>query len=99
MTRELRQVTKELPGREVWALESTRPESGGNEVNQVGCRKRFYESPISMRQAFLRDSIYIAINTVALIISISRILSGSSGESETFSLAAMILGIGSLVIA
>jgi uncharacterized RDD family membrane protein YckC len=55
------------------------------------------ESPISMRQAFLRDSIYIAINTMALIISIYLVLSGSRRDSESLSIADMALGIGALL--
>jgi uncharacterized RDD family membrane protein YckC len=55
------------------------------------------ETPISMRQAFLRESIYIAINTMALIISIYLVLSGSRGDSESLSIAVMILGLGALI--
>lgn len=55
------------------------------------------ESPITMRQAFLRESIYIAINTIALILSIYFLLSGSRGDSESVSIAAMTLGLGALL--
>jgi uncharacterized RDD family membrane protein YckC len=55
------------------------------------------ESPISMRQAFLRDSIYIVINTIALMISISLVLSGRPRDSKTISMADMILGMGALL--
>jgi uncharacterized RDD family membrane protein YckC len=55
------------------------------------------ESPISMRQAFLRDSIYIVINTIALMISISLVLSGRPRDSKTIAMADMILGMGALL--
>jgi uncharacterized RDD family membrane protein YckC len=55
------------------------------------------EVPISIRQAFLRDSIYIAINTMALIISIYFVLSGRPIYTESFSMADAILGIAALL--
>jgi uncharacterized RDD family membrane protein YckC len=55
------------------------------------------ESPISMRQSFLRDSIYIAINTTALILSIYLVLSDSPRDTTSFSMANMIFGIGTLL--
>lgn len=55
------------------------------------------EAPISMRQAFLRDSVYIVINTAALILSIYFTLSGRETDVDSFLQANAILGTTALL--
>ena len=55
------------------------------------------EAPITMRQAFLRDSIYILINTAALIITIYFILSGRETDAEAIVTANTVLLTAALV--
>jgi uncharacterized RDD family membrane protein YckC len=55
------------------------------------------EAPISMRQAFLRDSIYIAINTAALIITIYFVLRGDQIDAESVVTANAVLLTAALV--
>jgi uncharacterized RDD family membrane protein YckC len=55
------------------------------------------EKRISLRQAFLRDSIYIAINTIGLVISIYFVLRGRPPDSDSFYVPALILGLAALL--
>lgn len=54
------------------------------------------EKPISMRQAFIRDSVFIVINTAALGVSIYLVLTGSSIESNSFTTAQAVVGVAAL---
>lgn len=49
------------------------------------------EAPVTMWQAFLRDSIYIAINTAALIITIYFLLRGEQIDAESVIAANAVL--------
>jgi uncharacterized RDD family membrane protein YckC len=51
---------------------------------------------LSMRQAFLRDSVYIALTTVAVIISIPGIIDGGNSYQNTNTVSARILAFASL---
>ena len=55
------------------------------------------ESPMSMRQAFLRDSFYIAINTLLLAYSIYLVLIGVRIDPESFGTPDVVLGIAALL--
>jgi uncharacterized RDD family membrane protein YckC len=55
------------------------------------------ESPISMRQAFLRESVYIVFNAITVIISICLAFSGGSRYLKTFHTTQTIVGTASLI--
>lgn len=55
------------------------------------------EAPISMRQAFLRDSIYIVINTAALIVSLYFVLSGRMADEDAIVTANAVLLLAALL--
>jgi uncharacterized RDD family membrane protein YckC len=55
------------------------------------------ESPISMRQAFLRESVYIVFNAITVIISICLALGGDSTYLKTFHTTQTIVGTASLI--
>jgi uncharacterized RDD family membrane protein YckC len=55
------------------------------------------EAPISMRQAFLRDSVYIVINTAALFTSIYFVVSGREIDAESFATANLVLVVAALL--
>lgn len=54
------------------------------------------EAPITMRQAFLRDSIYILINTAAVIISIYYLLSGRQIDDGAITTSYIVLSTAAL---
>lgn len=57
------------------------------------------EAPISMKQAFWRDSVYVVINTIALMISIYYVLTGrlTNANPDALVPAELILGIATLL--
>jgi uncharacterized RDD family membrane protein YckC len=55
------------------------------------------ESPISMRQAFWRDSVYIVFNAMALIISVYLVLGGGARYPRALQVTETIVGSASLI--